>query len=98
MGINDVTEWARKRLTESVVSSPVNAAQLPAQTPKHDTTQNNPRVLPTPGAQDRGEVPDWHALDAAYQLHHIRCPVCQAAGRGTRYGMRCGTGAALWRA
>jgi len=41
---------------------------------------------------------DWHALDAAYLAHHFNCPACIAAGRGSRYGLRCGTGAALWRA
>jgi hypothetical protein len=41
---------------------------------------------------------DWHALDAAYLAHHFNCPTCIAAGRGSRYGQRCGTGAALWRA
>jgi len=41
---------------------------------------------------------DWHALDAAYNRHHFNCPTCIAAGRGSRYGLRCGTGAALWRA
>lgn len=24
--------------------------------------------------------PDWHAADAAYQLHHATCPTCRAAG------------------
>ena len=41
---------------------------------------------------------DWHALDAAYNSHHFNCPTCIAAGRGSRYGLRCGTGASLWRA
>ena len=41
---------------------------------------------------------DWHTLDAAYLAHHFNCPTCIAAGRGSRYGLRCGTGAALWRA
>ena len=41
---------------------------------------------------------DWHALDAAYLAHHFKCPPCIAAGRGSRYGLRCGVGAALWRA
>jgi len=40
----------------------------------------------------------WSALDRAYLAHHTACAVCQAAGRGTRYGLRCGTGAALWSA
>jgi len=41
---------------------------------------------------------DWHALDAAYLAHHFNCPDCIAAGRGSRYGQRCGVGMALWRA
>lgn len=41
---------------------------------------------------------NWHALDAAYLAHHLNCPTCIAAGRGSRYGLRCGAGAALWRA
>jgi hypothetical protein len=41
---------------------------------------------------------DWHTLDAAYLAHHFNCPTCIAAGRGSRYGLRCGLGATLWRA
>lgn len=41
---------------------------------------------------------DWHALDAAYLAHHFNCPICIAAGRGSRYGLRCGVGMTLWRA
>lgn len=37
---------------------------------------------------------EWVTLAKAYQAHHFTCPVCIAAGKG--YGMRCGTGAALW--
>ena len=44
------------------------------------------------------EALDWRALDAAYLAHHAHCHVCQAAGRSTRYGLRCGAGAALWTA
>lgn len=44
------------------------------------------------------EPPNWHALDAAYLAHHFNCPTCIAAGRGSRYGQRCGAGMALWRA
>ena len=39
---------------------------------------------------------DWHELDAAYQRHHFNCKTCIAAGRGSRYGQRCGAGTALW--
>jgi len=41
---------------------------------------------------------DLHPLDAAYLAHHFNCPACIAAGRGSRYGVRCGAGMALWRA
>lgn len=41
---------------------------------------------------------EWKVLAAAYHTHHFNCPTCIAAGRGSRYGLRCGTGAALWRA
>ena len=77
------------------VPAPAPAA---AQAPM-DAQASGPRVMAMPGARSNdGEAPDWHALDKAYQLHHVSCPVCQAAGRGTRYGLRCGTGDALWSA
>ena len=39
---------------------------------------------------------DWRELAAAYHAHHFACQTCIAAGRGSQYGLRCGTGAALW--
>lgn len=64
-----------------------------------DALQAEP-TEPLPKTQkDKAPEPvDWHALDAAYLAHHFNCPTCIAAGRGSRYGFRCGTGAALWRA
>lgn len=64
-----------------------------------DALQAEPvESLPSKPA-DAAPVPTgWHALDAAYLAHHLNCPTCIAAGRGSRYGFRCGTGAALWRA
>ena len=41
---------------------------------------------------------DWKEMAAAYHAHHFNCPTCIAAGRGSRYGQRCGAGMALWRA
>ena len=41
---------------------------------------------------------DWKELAASYHAHHFNCPTCIAAGRGSRYGQRCGAGMALWRA
>ncbi len=40
----------------------------------------------------------WRELAAAYHAHHFICQTCIAAGRGSRYGQRCGAGMALWRA
>ena len=40
----------------------------------------------------------WRELATAYHLHHFKCRTCIAAGRGAGYGLRCGTGAALWSA
>jgi len=42
---------------------------------------------------DRGA---WHELADAYHRHHFNCASCQAAGRGTRYGLRCAVGISLW--
>ena len=50
-----------------------------------------PPPPPTPLALTHAE---WCVLAEAYQSHHIKCAVCVAAGKG--YGLRCGTGAALW--
>ena len=55
-------------------------------------------VLAVPSPAILEKPADWHALDAAYLAHHFNCSACIAAGRGSRYGLRCGTGAALWRA
>ncbi len=65
-----------------------------------DALQAEPiEPLPSiPANAATGPAADWHALDAAYLAHHFNCPTCLAAGRGSRYGLRCGTGAALWRA
>jgi len=37
----------------------------------------------------------WRVLAHAYFAHHFNCKFCIAAGRGTGYGLRCGTGAVL---
>lgn len=54
------------------------------------------------GASHAPDPPDdpvnWKELAAAYHAHHFKCPTCIAAGRGCRYGQRCGAGMALWRA
>jgi hypothetical protein len=58
------------------------------------TAANDP-VSHAPAPPDAPE--DWKALAAAYHAHHFHGPTCIAAGRGLRYGLRCGVGMALWR-
>ena len=55
-------------------------------------------VLPAIPPDPPGDPVDWKELAAAYHAHHFNCPTCIAAGRGSRYGQRCGAGMALWRA
>jgi hypothetical protein len=60
---------------------------------------STPSTPPPTGARKKEpstDSRDWHELDAAYLVHHVKCKTCIAAGRGIRYGLRCGTGAALW--
>lgn len=107
MGVNEVTEWARKRLAEQAhagapapcsAPAPAPAPERAAQRHHPKTDDDGPRVMAIPGALDEGQAPDWRVLDKAYLLHHMGCAVCQAAGRGAHYGPRCGTGASLWSA
>lgn len=52
-----------------------------------------------PAEPEQPISPDaWRELDRTYLAHHVTCAVCQAAGRGGRYGLRCGAGSALWSA
>jgi hypothetical protein len=64
--------------------------------PRNDP--NPPTARPsTPTRQTFGEsVATWQPLAKAYHRHHFACPTCISAGKG--YGLRCGTGASLWRA
>ena len=54
-------------------------------------------VTPQPASSEPPTDPNaWRELATAYHAHHFKCPTCIAAGRGAQYGLRCGTGAALW--
>lgn len=55
----------------------------------------------SPSSQDAGQgMPfisrSWHKTADSYHAHHFACRICQAAGRGSRYGERCGVGKELW--
>lgn len=64
---------------------------LPVTTP---VTSQTP--VSTEPAEPPADPNAWRELATAYHLHHFTCPTCIAAGRGAVYGLRCGTGAALW--
>lgn len=53
---------------------------------------NDPSPPPEPPADPNA----WRELAQSYHDHHFVCGTCIAAGRGSMYGLRCGTGAALW--
>ena len=55
---------------------------------RNDLAANDPEPPADPQA--------WRELAQAYYAHHFNCQTCIAAGRGSRYGQRCGAGMALW--
>ena len=55
-------------------------------------------IAPPGAAPEHPAAVEWRGMDKAYQAHHFKCAICIAAGRGVRYGLRGGTGAALWTA
>lgn len=66
------------------------------------TGQDEPAAPPIERAPNGNRIgkpflsDDLQVLARAYCAHHAHCSICQAAGRGTGYGLRCGVGAALW--
>ena len=62
------------------------------------TTWSDPQAAndPNPPPEPPPDPNAWRELAAAYHAHHFKCSTCIAAGRGAVYGLRCGTGAALW--
>ena len=105
-------ELVRLLATEAANDHNVSGTGTPA-TPQHTPHQYGITFsaqlkgpVPAPGQHpaNTGPAPEhpaavaWQALDKAYQAHHVKCPICIAAGRGIRYGLRCGTGASLWTA
>ena len=88
-------EVSEKAVPEIDVATP--ALESPASTPPPDLVQP---PAPAPDKLRKQTFMDWQGtwlhLDRAYQAHHFKCPTCKAAGKG--YGLRCGAGAALYRA
>lgn len=55
-----------------------------------------PTEFEQPAHESDIDPANWRELATAYHAHHFDCLVCIAAGRGSRFGLRCGVGAALW--
>ena len=74
------------------------AVNDPASTQPPDLVQPPAPAPAKPAKPPKQTFMDWQDtllhLDRAYQAHHFNCSTCKAAGLG--YGLRCGTGAALW--
>ena len=82
---NDETAFSRLLAVSSVPT--VAAPEIPDRL-------SSVLAVPPPAVSEKSA--DWHALAAAYQAHHFKCAICIAAGLGSRYMLRCDTGAALW--
>ena len=86
--------------------APIHAGCTPdtSDTPRFGNTWTNSQIgLLGNAANDPPPEPPtdpdaWRELSEAYNAHHFDCHACIAAGRGVGYGLRCGTGAALWNA
>ena len=79
----------------AAANDPVQTVELVTKLPV-----TTPVTSQTPVSTEPAEPPTdpnaWRELATAYHLHHFTCPTCIAAGRGAVYGLRCGTGTALW--
>ncbi len=77
---------SREAVNDPASTQPPDLVQPPAPAPA------KPAKPPKQTFMDWQDT--WLHLDRAYQAHHFNCSTCKAAGLG--YGLRCGTGAALW--
>lgn len=85
-----------KRLAANDPAHPQTLEPQPSpavDTSANTTSEVNDQLVNSPVTN---KIADWQALDRAYQAHHVGCPICIAAGKG--FGLRCGTGTALWAA
>lgn len=108
MSLKEVMKYVQKLKDEAAGAAGVAAtpAAKPSDASKPAST-NAVNQLESPSSKAKQDQPKrkaaanhaqsmaaWQHLDRAYQVRHLNCPVCIAAGLG--YGLRCGVGAALW--
>ncbi len=74
--------------------------ELPPEPPLRKICLVTPATPVTPPPRKLGHFDidaPWRPAARAYYNHHVNCKQCIAAGRGSRYGRRCGVGASLQR-
>ena len=96
-----------EKITGYQRKAPIHAGCTP-DTPDTPCFSDTPEILqigliealaandPNPDPEPPPDPNAWRELAQAYHAHHFKCSTCIAAGRGVVYGLRCGTGAALW--
>ena len=98
---NLITNGSLRRLATATPATPAtvspNIPQSVATVATVNVAKAPDRAANDPSPEPPDNPQDWRELAAAYHEHHFKCPMCMGAGRGSRYGQRCGTGAALWR-
>ena len=93
--ISQTGQGGTAKTDETAFSRLLSVSSVPTvATPEIPDRLSSVLAVPSPAILEKPA--DWHALDAAYLAHHFNCSACIAAGRGSRYGLRCDTGAVLW--
>lgn len=88
---------ASQALDAQIVAAGMSLTPPEQPKPKLATVNKSAQAADAPKPKPTKHVEqDWKPLALAYHVHHFKCPVCIVAGKGTRYGPRCGVGAALW--
>ena len=93
--LSPTLQAASKALDAQIVAAGLSLT--PPEQPKPKLATSNAQV-PTPAKAPpvKHVEQDWKPLALAYHAHHFKCVTCITAGKGTKYGPRCGVGAALW--
>lgn len=93
--ISETGQGGTAKTDETAISRLLSVSAVPTvAVPAMPERLSSVLAVPAPAVLEKSA--DWHALDAAYLSHHFNCPACIAAGRGSRYGLRCATGTVLW--
>lgn len=102
LGVSPVLKAASRQLDAQIIASG-GSLDLPPDISPENLVQLEPAKSCDPQQQPAKPKKQYHPLTltgkqaaALYNDHHTKCVFCQAAGRGSQYGQRCGTGQTLW--